>query len=295
MSKESLVSTSLQGASYLILLQVGARALTFTVNQILLRHLSPELLGVSTQLELYQISTLYFARESLRVALQRQTDHTKERQDGSRAAKAGSKKTPGGAVKADSSADRAQTMVNLSYLSILLGIPLSLGLAKLYFRSAAPAALETPWFKQSLSLYVVAALWELFTEPFFIVVQHRMLYRVRAGAEAAATAAKCFTTCAFALLAARKGKDVGVLPFAFGQLCYSLVLLAVYYSKVWSVASSDGFSIFPKPLLSRYDVLARASLQIELRLHSGISRHMSCPTSLDHYCPSVPACLFSPP
>lgn len=70
-----LLANSIQGATVLVLLQVGARGLTFAVNQVLLRQMSPEILAVSTQLELYLISTLYFARESLRVALQRQTDH----------------------------------------------------------------------------------------------------------------------------------------------------------------------------------------------------------------------------
>src|SRR5271155_2596960 len=66
--KDMLLSTSAGGATLLIGLQVGSRALTFIVNQILLRYLSPEILGISTQLEVYSISVLFFARESLRVA-----------------------------------------------------------------------------------------------------------------------------------------------------------------------------------------------------------------------------------
>src|SRR4051794_22555687 len=54
-AERSLLSTSAQGATFLILLQITSRALTFGVNQVLLRYLSPELLGISTQLELYLI------------------------------------------------------------------------------------------------------------------------------------------------------------------------------------------------------------------------------------------------
>jgi dihydroxyacetone kinase DhaKLM complex PTS-EIIA-like component DhaM len=54
---DNAVSASAKGASFLILLQIGSRALTFALNQILLRFLSPELLGVNVQLELY--STLH--------------------------------------------------------------------------------------------------------------------------------------------------------------------------------------------------------------------------------------------
>src|SRR3954470_10544401 len=68
----SALSASAKGATFLILLQVLSRAFTFIVNQVLLRYLSPELLGLSTQLELYSISVLFFSREHIRVAVQRQ-------------------------------------------------------------------------------------------------------------------------------------------------------------------------------------------------------------------------------
>jgi len=90
----TLLAASAKGASFLILVQISSRALTFTINQILLRFLSPELLGASVQLELYSISVLYFARESLRVALQRQTGNS-------------------------------QALVNLSYISVALGLPIA--------------------------------------------------------------------------------------------------------------------------------------------------------------------------
>ena len=101
---DSILSASAKGATFLILLQIGSRALTFAVNQILLRFLSPELLGVSAQLELFSISVLYFARESLRVALQRQSQSL-------------------------------QAVINLSYLAVFTGLPLIYGLALLWVRS----------------------------------------------------------------------------------------------------------------------------------------------------------------
>src|ERR1700712_2596535 len=103
----SILSTSAKGASFLILLQVASRGFTFLVNQILLRFLSPELLGLSTQLELYSITVLYFARESIRVACQRQSKD-------------------------------AQPVINISYLSILFGTPLAYVLALLYLHTDQP-------------------------------------------------------------------------------------------------------------------------------------------------------------
>lgn len=256
-SKVPLVTSSIKGATFLILLQIGARALTFAVNQVLIRHLSPELLGVSTQLELYQISVLYFARESLRVALQRQVNETEvERSHVDDEEDASKDKVSRNAIQAESLPGKAQTIINLSYISILLGILLAVVLAKLYLQSTSSSslALQTPWFRESLQLYGIAAFLELLAEPCFILAQHKLLYKVRAGAESAATLAKCLATCIFALLAARKKGDVGVLPFAVGQMAYALVLLAFYYWSLRGFASNEGFSLMIKPIDSRYDI-----------------------------------------
>ena len=56
-----ILAKSAQGATYLVILRIGSRATTFFVIQLLLRYLSPEILGVSTQLELFASSTLSFA------------------------------------------------------------------------------------------------------------------------------------------------------------------------------------------------------------------------------------------
>ena len=211
---QSVVSASAQGATFLILLQVGSRALTFAVNQVLLRFLSPELLGVSAQLELFSISVLYFARESLRVAVQRQTHGT-------------------------------QAVVNLSYLSVFLGIPLIYGLALLWLSSDIP---NVPHFVNALGVYCLATFIELLTEPAFSAVQQRLLYKIRASAESTATLLRCLGTCGSAILASKYGIDIGVLPFAVGQLGYALALLAIYTFKTWPVAQKGNFSLLPKQI-----------------------------------------------
>lgn len=214
---DSAVSASAKGASFLILLQIGSRALTFALNQILLRFLSPELLGVSVQLELYCISVLYFSRESLRVALQRR-------------------------------ADGVQAVINLAYLALVAGVPISYFLAELYLRTEVP---KVPCLLQSLRIYGVAALVELLSEPSFVAVQQKMLYKVRASAEAGATIMKTFTTVGLVLWSSRQGIDLGVLPFAAGQMAYAASLLLVYVGRIALVAKSEGFSLIPKSIASR--------------------------------------------
>ncbi|KAJ8108921.1 hypothetical protein OPT61_g7835 [Boeremia exigua] len=216
---QSILSASAKGATFLILLQVASRALTFAVNQVLLRFLSPELLGVSAQLELFSISVLYFARESLRVALQRQAHGT-------------------------------QAVVNLSYLAVITGLPLTYVLAHIWLRSDTP---NVPYFAEALGLYCIATVIELLTEPSFSAVQQKLLYKVRASAESTATLLRCFGTCGSAILASRIGVDIGVFPFAIGQLAYALGLLVVYLYNLWPVARNEQFSLLPNQLAPTRD------------------------------------------
>jgi hypothetical protein len=212
----TILSASAKGATFLILLQVASRALTFVVNQILLRFLSPELLGVSAQLEFFSISVLYFARESLRVALQRQAHGT-------------------------------QAIVNLSYLAVFFGTPLAYLLVLFWLRSETPSV---PYFVEALIIYCLATFVELLSEPAFSAVQQKLLYKVRASAESTATLLRCVGTCGSAILASRLGLDIGVLPFAIGQLAYAASLLGVYVYKTWPVSKSDAFSLFPENIAS---------------------------------------------
>jgi hypothetical protein len=240
----SILSASAKGATFLILLQVASRALTFAVNQVLLRFLSPELLGVSAQLELFSISVLYFARESLRVALQRQAHGT-------------------------------QAVVNLSYLAVFFGTPLAYLLALLWFRSETP---NVPYFAEALFAYGLATFLELLSEPAFSAVQQKLLYKVRASAESSATLLRCIGTCGSAILASRAGLDIGVLPFAVGQLAYAVALLFVYSYKTWPVAKADGFSLFPEkvpstkenPILMTYFSAPLMRLTASLSLQSAL-------------------------
>ncbi|KUJ15699.1 Rft-1-domain-containing protein [Mollisia scopiformis] len=244
-SSNSKPTSSAIGATLLIAQQFGSRALTFIVNQILLRYLSPSLLGISTQLEVYSITVLFFARESLRVAIQRQADiadaspRTEDEDEKS--------KIPKGHVDALTSAGRTQAIVNLSYISVFLGAVFAVVVAWLYSWSLAagdPAVLATPYFPAALKLFGLAALGELLAEPCYVVVQHKSRFGVRARTEMIATVLRCLVTCGSAIWAARTGRDIGVLPFALGQCTYAVSLLVVYYASVWSIASSNNFSLF---------------------------------------------------
>ncbi|KAL8741067.1 MAG: hypothetical protein Q9190_006284, partial [Brigantiaea leucoxantha] len=237
----SLLSKSTQGATYLILLQVGSRALTFVVNQILLRFLSPNLLGISTQLELYSVSVLYFARESLRVTLQRQSN------DGRYSGNSGTSKNKKVAESYEQS-KKIQEVVNLAYLAVVLGVPLACVFGYLYARSADVAVLLTPYIHETLGMYCISTILELLNEPQFAVSQQQMLYGTRASAESLAAFSRCIVTCASAIWASKTNVNLGALPFAIGQLTYAIILGLVYASKILPLTTQRSFSLLPRPI-----------------------------------------------
>ncbi|KAH8178140.1 rft protein [Sarocladium implicatum] len=226
-------SSMLKGASLLIILQLMSRILTFIANQLLLRFLTAPLLGLSTQLEVYYLSVLFFARESLRVAIQRQ----------------GIPDAPGAGEKA-ARQRQGQAVVNLGYLAIGLGSVVSVALGAMYLRYATEMTLNTPYLVQSLYLYGVAAMVELLSEPCFVLVQIRLQFGTRAAAESIATFLRCFVVFASAVASTRRGLALGVLPFALGQLTYGAVLLVIYIAAGYRTASSEGFSLLPSRISS---------------------------------------------
>ena len=215
---EDAVSASAKGASFLILLQMSSRALTFVLNQVLLRFLSPEQLGASVQLELFKIGTMYFSRESLRVATERRSD--------------------GG----------VQAAINLSYLAVAAGLPIGLISAHWYLSMAYP---DVPYFVEALRVNELAAMVELCMEPAFVAVQQNMLFKSRAAAEGLSFVLKTVTVASIVFWSRHKGVDLGVLPFAAGELVNSVALLMVYWILTIPVARERSFSLFPKRMRSR--------------------------------------------
>ncbi|PHH62082.1 hypothetical protein CDD81_7575 [Ophiocordyceps australis] len=286
-----MASVMVRGASLLILLQLASRLATFAANQILLRFLTAPLLGAATQLELYYLSVLFFARESLRVAVQRQApdsfgpdlDKTQSRAaneieplppdadeahddagqlhkpqsasqaqdlnaDASRVVKTQPPKAKeAGQDRSNSSNKRQlQALINLGHLALVLGLPIAGLLAWLYLATALSSPLAN--FFLSLRLYALAAVIELVSEPAFLLMHTTLRFRVRAAAEASATALRCAVVFASVIYAARYHLAVGVLPFALGQLAYASALLLVYLYASSSCASHAGFSLLPQKL-----------------------------------------------
>ena len=248
---DSLLTKSTNGATLLVLLRIGSRLTTFALNQILLRFLAPDILGISTQFELFATSVLSFSCESLRVALQRQQNLEDSKQPSKEKSDAPDRNLNGvahGDTEVSAYGRRAQETINLSYIAIFIGVPLAYALATVYLSAADSAALNAPYFNEALHGYIIATILELLNEPSFSIAQQQMLYATRASAEASATFTKCIVTCGLAIWGSRSQTELGLLPFAFGQLAYALVLNANYLSEVITLSFETDFTIRLKRL-----------------------------------------------
>ncbi|BFZ56268.1 Oligosaccharide translocation protein rft1 [Savitreella phatthalungensis] len=197
----SVLKTSLIGTSYLIVLQLCTKVLTFSLNQLVLRYTSPAVLGLATvQLELLLNTALFLCREGFRLAAQRiAVSEQRERQ--------------------------SRQVVTLSVIPLLFGVIATPVLTILYLRNASQESLATPYFTHSAILYAFASVIELLSEPAYNLALQSLAFRRRAVCEGFAVVARCIIV----FLSARSlGLAGGALPFAYGQLTYAIVLTAAY-------------------------------------------------------------------
>jgi oligosaccharide translocation protein RFT1 len=239
------------GTSFLILIQVVSRFLTFASNQLVLRHLSPEILGVATHLELYYITVLYFSRECVRTAIQREPLSSAPTDPANQKKTKDAKTGKGRPEHAQNDSLSSQTVINMSYIAIALGFPLSGFLAFCYQSWATEEILSTPFFQESLRIVGLSCIVELGTEPFFAVVQQRMLYKERAIVETIAAFARSIATCATSIWLARGGWHAGVLPFALGYLAYAGALICGYSWQMLAKSKTSHYSFWLMPIKSR--------------------------------------------
>ncbi|KAG5978497.1 hypothetical protein E4U55_006158 [Claviceps digitariae] len=252
-----------KGASLLILLQIISRLVTFIANQLLLRYLTAPLLGLATQLEVYYLSVLFFSRESLRVAIQRQGENTSEQRHAHPADEDAAKQQ-----QQRTASRNGQAVVNLGFLAIGLGIFVSIGLGWLYLAHGVSDSSRqtTPHLTTALYLYGLASFMELLSEPCFVLMQTRLRFGIRATAESTATFLRCIVVVGSAVWGSRRGVHLGLLPFALGQLTYGTALLVVYLFHGQGLASSCGFSLLPRPVSADGDFIASYLYRPTLRL-----------------------------
>ncbi|KAI0648485.1 Rft-1-domain-containing protein [Trametes meyenii] len=214
----SLLSATLASGSSLVLLQLFSRVLTFVLNQALVRLVSPQVFGTtSIQFELLLSTILFLSREGIRNALLRASPDAQQL------------------------SDRATThrlVTNVSLLPVLLGIPMALLSAFVYLGTSSLTTSSQPHFRTSVVLYVLAALFELLSEPLYIRTQNELRFHVRVRAEGTAVMLKTISTF---LVLVQTSEEWALVAFALGQVAYGLTMLVSFL-----IACRDNLDFLPK-------------------------------------------------
>ena len=226
-------------ASTLILLQVAARALTFVLNQLLVRLVSPSIFGLANiQLELLLSTILFLSRDGFRTILIRaESGNT-------------SSTSSSDAQEAQTCPRRGTTNAvhNVSLLPIPIGLGFTVAACTAYVHYISPAAMHAiPTFHASIALYALGALAELAYEPLLIRAVRLGQPALRVKAEGAAVFVKVLTTIATVLVLPTSSlvpaslrsilaneKAAALLAFGIGQASFGLTMLAVHFAHFFS-------------------------------------------------------------
>jgi oligosaccharide translocation protein RFT1 len=195
----NLLAASLTSVSSLVALQLSSRAITFLLNQALVRLATPQTFGTATiQFELLLSTTLFLSREGVRTALLRQRK-----------------------------AVSPHLVRNISLLPAYLGVPIAVALAILYVATSAPAVRAQSHFYLSVAIYALAAAIELAAEPLYIRAQNELRVDVRVRAEGVAVFLKSLVTFVGLAFAS---PEWALMAFAAGQAAYALATFQVFWN-----------------------------------------------------------------
>lgn len=237
-----ILAPAITGTTMLIFVQLVSRFFIFAANQMILRNLSPSILGVSAQLDLFLSSILYFSRESIRSAVQRQPLHPPRY---STTADKNEVSPREDQARRKAQATSSQSIVNMSYLGIGMGIVAATIFSAFYLYFASDEVSEMPCYHMSVAATAIASVVELGSEPFFVVIQQHMLYSRRAAVEICAAFFKSLVTCGISIWGVNFGYSLGPLPFALGYLSYALAAFCGYFLVALQLSSDWHFSLLP--------------------------------------------------
>jgi oligosaccharide translocation protein RFT1 len=251
----NVLSSSVAGASYLILLQLASRMLTFALHQIVMRYTSAETLGIaSVKLELLLSTILFLSREGFRCALLRSGSSM-----AIQSKKESISRNQGNMIDVTSPEGEAQKVTNLAYLPTAIGLVTTFS-ACIYYLSTIDDATEAkyPFYRTSIVIYGVSAYCELLIEPLYILALNNLYFKLRVSVEGVAVLLRCFLTFGLTVLGANGSgtNRYGVLAFALAQLAFVLALVVGYigfFANKVRNGEIDGKSIIPRKLLDSKD------------------------------------------
>ncbi|CCC68644.1 hypothetical protein NCAS_0B05600 [Naumovozyma castellii] len=227
---QQILEKSTKGATFLMLGQLFTKAITFFLNSILVRFLSPRIFGITAFLEFILGTVLFFSREAVRLSTLRIDDNNEDEDEEKQ------------------KSNVLQTLANFAYIPLCIGIPLSIVLTTWQYRNINAYFVTLPFFTWSILLIWCSIIIELLSEPFFIVNQFLLNYSTRSSFESAAVAIGCIVNFIvvisfennwidFSKLASISSviddemlrEGVAILAFSLGKFAHSLTLLTCYF------------------------------------------------------------------
>ncbi|KAK9822173.1 hypothetical protein WJX81_005195 [Elliptochloris bilobata] len=205
-------SVLITGFAHLVFSQVSTRLITFALNLATARLLTVASYGLaSVQFHLINTAILFLSREGFRRGCLR------SQQD-----------APGGSV-------HIPRLLATAALVMPVGVVTAVATCGLMLRRHGPAAAGDP-YPTAVHMQGAAALLELAAEPLYILGAAQLRFRLRVGAEAAATLARGVLT--LALLA--RATCAPALALSWGQLAYAGVTLLAYLTAYAPALAAGG-------------------------------------------------------
>ena len=215
-SADALLAKAASAASYTIALQIVFRLLNFAINAILLRYVEKDVIGLANvRLALLYTTVVFFAREAVRKACLEVGSATR------------------------------QQRVNLSWVSTLLGMVLATFLLWSWV-----TLLEVPTdpkmghssYHTSASLFALAAVLELLSEPLWIYAKTGLYVRLQAFAEGAAIGFRALVLISLILGSSHYPSLVPIsqiVAFGMAQAAYGGALCLIYAAALGSEIARD--------------------------------------------------------
>ncbi|CAI5992188.1 unnamed protein product [Closterium sp. NIES-65] len=197
------------GFIQLMMSQVSSRVVTFLMNLVIARRLSPQEFGMAAvQFQLLTSTILFVSREGFR---------------------RGCLRADGNSPSSSSASSPASPlywarMVSAAWLVVPTGISLAAA-ACAFVLHYQHLPLSDP-YAQAILLHGVAAAVELVSEPLYILSQALLLVRLRAVLDAVATVVRCVVTLLLVLGGIGR---TGGLVFAYAELAFSSSLVIGYW------------------------------------------------------------------
>lgn len=224
----SASSSILAATSLLIGAQFFGKLVTFSLNQALLRFVNPNIVGLNSQFELLTNTVLFFSREAIRLATQRQTLLNK-RPD--------IYVVDGGVVYGTVSGT-IQLVVNIGFIPLILGIILSTLIGSLYYLFSSQ--LTSTEAVTAIIIYCTASVIELASEPCFLLYQLELNFRSRAFIESLAVLGRCIVT--FGCIGFSHQDPI--IAYSLGQLSYACIVSVSYISSAFGSHRRERYKVY---------------------------------------------------